>query len=81
MLAASIAVDLGADPEDVRPPLIAASMIAAFETARDRLEADADEPDHERAMEVIDQVLEFLQGGLLALQRGSPSAAEAHTSR
>jgi hypothetical protein len=32
-------------------------------------------------MEVIDQVLEFLQGGLLALQRESPSAAEAHTSR
>ena len=51
-------------------------MIAAFETARDRLEAEADEPDHERAMEVIDQVLEFLQGGLVALQRGTPSATE-----
>lgn len=76
VLAASIAVDLGAGPDDVRPPLIAASMIAAFETARDRLEAEADEPDHERAMEVIDQVLEFLQGGLVALQRGTPSATE-----
>jgi AcrR family transcriptional regulator len=81
VLAASIAVDLGADPDDVRPPLIAASMIAAFETARDRLEAEADEPDHERAMGVIDQVLEFLQGGLLALQRGLPSATEAQTPR
>lgn len=68
VLTASIAVDLGAGPDDVRPPLIAASMIAAFETARDRLESEADQPDHERAMEIIDQVLEFLQGGLLALQ-------------
>ena len=40
--AESIAKDLGAGPDDVRPPLIAASMTAAFMSVRDRLfEAEA----------------------------------------
>jgi len=69
VLSESIAKDLAAGPEDVRPPLIAASMTAAFMTVRDRLEASTDEQDHQRVMRVLDQVLEFLQGGLEALQR------------
>jgi AcrR family transcriptional regulator len=71
VLAESIAKDLGAGPDDVRPPLIAASMTAAFTTVRDRLEADAEEPDHQRVMEILDQVLEFLQGGLDALKKSA----------
>jgi AcrR family transcriptional regulator len=68
VLSESIAKDLGAGPDDVRPALVAASMTAAFTTVRDRLEASLD-PDHEQAMQILDQVLEFLQGGLEALQK------------
>jgi AcrR family transcriptional regulator len=68
VLAQSIAKDLSAGPDDVRPALIAASMTAAFAAVRDRLAAAGEEPDHEAAMLILDQVLEFLQGGLQALQ-------------
>jgi AcrR family transcriptional regulator len=71
MLAESVAKDLGAGPGDIRPLLIAASITAAFSTVRDRL-MDADsggEPvSHEESMATLDQVLEFLRGGLEALQ-------------
>jgi AcrR family transcriptional regulator len=72
MLAESIAKDLGAGPDDIRPLLIAASMTAAFTSVRDRfMEAESGgEPlTHEDGMAVVDQVLEFLRGGLEALQR------------
>jgi len=66
----SIAKDLGAGPDDVRPALIAASMTAAFAKVRDRLEAASEEPDHEAVMQILEQVFEFLQAGLQALQSG-----------
>jgi AcrR family transcriptional regulator len=72
MLTESIAKDLGAGPDDIRPLLIAASMTAAFTSVRDRfMEAESGgEPiTHEDGMAVLDQVLEFLRGGLEALQR------------
>ena len=70
LLIDSIARDLGAGPDDIRPPLIAASITAAFTTARDRFEAATGEPlTHEQAMQILDEVLEFLRGGLEALQR------------
>jgi AcrR family transcriptional regulator len=71
LLAESIAKDLGADPGDIRPLLIAASMTAAFMSVRDRfLEAESGgEPlTHEQGMAILDQVLDFLRGGLEALQ-------------
>ena len=37
MLAESIAKDLGSDPGDIRPVLIAASITAAFKSASDRI--------------------------------------------
>jgi AcrR family transcriptional regulator len=72
MLADSIAKDLGAGPDDIRPLLIAASMTAALTSVRDRfMEAESGgEPiTHEHGMAILDQVLEFLRGGLEALQR------------
>jgi AcrR family transcriptional regulator len=72
MLAESIARDLDAEPDDIRPLLIAASMTAAFKSVRDRFkeaEAGGDPMTHEQGMAIIDQVLEFLRGGLEALQR------------
>jgi AcrR family transcriptional regulator len=72
MLAESIAKDLGAGPDDLRPLLIAASMTTAFMSVRDRFieaESGGEPVTHEEAMAVLDQVLEFLRGGLEALQR------------
>jgi len=69
VLSESIARDLGAGPDDVRPPLIAACMTTAFTTLRERLEAAPQDPNHQQVMEMLDQVLAFLQGGLEALQR------------
>jgi AcrR family transcriptional regulator len=68
VLAESFAQDLGAGPDDVRPGLIAASMTAAFAAMRDRLEAAADMPEHSEVMEILDEVLEFMQGGLEAMR-------------
>lgn len=72
LIAASIARDLNAGPDDVRPLLIAASVTAAFNAVRDRLVEGADEPiAQDDALRVLDQVLEFLRGGLEAVQRDS----------
>lgn len=71
VLAESIAKDLGAGPDDVRPTLAAASMTAAFTAVRDRLDAAAGAgPSDQEVREILDQVLEFLRGGLEALQHG-----------
>lgn len=72
MLAESIAKDLGAEPGDIRPLLVAASMTAAFTSVRDRIfaaEASGEPLSAKEGMATLDQVLEFLRGGLEALQR------------
>jgi AcrR family transcriptional regulator len=68
VLAESFAKDLDAGPDDIRPGLIAASMTAAFAAVRDRLEEAVDTPDHEGVMEILDEVLEFMRGGLDAMR-------------
>jgi AcrR family transcriptional regulator len=68
-LTRSIARDLGAGPDDLRARLAAASVLAAFEATLERLQANPDQPvTKENAMQALDQVLEFLRGGLEALQ-------------
>jgi AcrR family transcriptional regulator len=77
MLAESIAKDLGAEPGDLRPLLIAASMATAFTSVSDRIfaaEASGEPLAHGEGMAILDQVLEFLRGGLEALQRDSSIA-------
>ena len=71
LVAASIAQDLGdVGPDDVRPRLIAASVTAAFSAVRDRLQDGSGELiSHEEALAILDQVIEFLRGGLEALER------------
>ena len=66
VLVASFAKDLGAGPDDIRAVLIGASATAAFSAVHDRLEAESagGEIPHERAMAIIDEVLEFVHGGL-----------------
>jgi MftR C-terminal domain len=71
MLAESIARDLGTDRDDIRPLLIAASMKAAFESVSDRFfeaESGGQPITHEQSMAILDEVLEFLRGGLEAIQ-------------
>jgi AcrR family transcriptional regulator len=72
MLIKSIAKDLDASPDDMRPLLIAASMTAAFMSVRDRLfeaEAGGEPVSHEQGMAILDQVLDFTRAGVEALQR------------
>ena len=72
ILADSIAKDLGAEPGDIQALLVAASMTAALTSVRDRIfeaEAGGVPMSHEQGMAVLDQVLEFLRGGLEAMQR------------
>jgi AcrR family transcriptional regulator len=72
MLVKSIARDLGAGPDDMRPLLIAASMTAAFMSVRDRFfeaEAGGEPIGNEQAFAILDQVLEFTRAGVEALQR------------
>jgi AcrR family transcriptional regulator len=71
LITESIAKDLGdVGADDIRPRLIAASVTAAFSAVRDRLQDKSGEPlPYEEALEILEQVLEFLRGGLEALQR------------
>ena len=71
LLVDSIRKDLRSGPDDVRPHLIAASMTAAFTTTIDRLESESGEPvTAEQTRAIIDDVLEFVRGGLEGLRRG-----------
>ena len=71
LIADSIAKDLDAEPGDLRPALVAASMTAAFTTMRDRLGTESAETlSHDRAMAIVDEVLEFVRSGLDGLRRG-----------
>ena len=72
MLAESIAGTSAPGRGDIRPLLIAASMTAAFMSdARPVLGCGSQggEPmTHEQGMAILDEVLEFLRGGLEAMQ-------------
>jgi AcrR family transcriptional regulator len=70
LLVQSIAKDLGTDTNDIRPNLVAASMTAAFTNVRDRFEAETGGPiDHDQAMAILDEVLDFIRGGLDTMRR------------
>jgi AcrR family transcriptional regulator len=71
MIEESIAKDLDAGPDDIRPALVASSMAAALTTIRDRLAAESGEPiSHEESMAILEQVLDFLSGGIEGLRNG-----------
>jgi AcrR family transcriptional regulator len=63
----AIAEDLHAGPEDIRPQIVAAALAAAFSAVHDpAAPPESFSPQH--AMEVIDDVMRFLRGGLEALR-------------
>jgi AcrR family transcriptional regulator len=69
LLAASIAKDLDAPADDLRPHIVAASLIAAFEVLSER-RGDAPPPrSAEEIAAAIDPIVTFLRGGLEALKQ------------
>ena len=70
LMVEAIAEDLNADPDDIRPQIVAAAAAAAFTTVRERDPAALPESDSvEQAMAAIDDVMHFLRGGLDALRQ------------
>jgi AcrR family transcriptional regulator len=63
LLVESVAEDLGDDPGDLRPRLVAAAATAAMGVIDDMPDDDV-----EHSMETIDSLLVFLRGGLFELQ-------------
>jgi AcrR family transcriptional regulator len=69
LMVKAIAKDLGAGPDDIRPQIVAAALVAAFSAIRDRDLAAQSEPfSSEQAMALIDDVIGFMRGGLEALR-------------
>jgi AcrR family transcriptional regulator len=76
MIATSIAQDLGATPDDIRPALVAGSLTAGISALRQRA---ANAPLRQTAPTErppdLDDVLTFLRGGLDALQAATGHSA------
>jgi AcrR family transcriptional regulator len=67
MMVEAIAKDLRAGPDDIRPHIVAAALIAAFSAIRDRDLTEAFSS--EQAMAAVDDVIGFVRSGLEALKR------------
>jgi AcrR family transcriptional regulator len=63
----AIAEDLHAGPDDIRPRIVAAALIAAFNAVHDPT-APPESVSPQHAMTVIEDVMSFLRGGLEALR-------------
>jgi AcrR family transcriptional regulator len=67
LLAAAIADDLGASPNDLRPQVAAASLTAALETLERQEGWRSKSPTSEEVAAAIDPILAFVRAGLQAL--------------
>ena len=61
VLREGVARDLGEPPDSLRPKLVAAAIMAALVAIGD------EDPSRDRALEMIDEALVFLRGGVAAL--------------
>ncbi len=69
MMVDAIAKDLRAGPDDIRPQIVAAALLAAFSTIRERdLTAPSNSFSSEQAMAVVDNVIGFVRAGLQAFK-------------
>ncbi len=68
LIAAAVAEDLGADPHDLHPRLIAAAAAASLAVLRPDPDAPAAEPTTD-LLAPLDDALAFLSGGIEALRR------------
>jgi AcrR family transcriptional regulator len=80
VIATSVAADLGDDPEDLRPRLVAAAALAALTSLKPPgAHKDHGRPASPEEIEVLDEAFAFLRGGIAALQRRRAAAtATAH---
>jgi AcrR family transcriptional regulator len=69
LVAAAVAQDIGAAEDDLRPYVVAASLLAAFEVLENKSETTPAPHSAEDLARVIDPVITFLRGGLEALKR------------
>jgi AcrR family transcriptional regulator len=72
LLREAVARDLGQPPDSLRPRLVAAATSAAVRSLDD--DPETEPATHAHAIEVLDEALVFLQGGIEALQRHEPAA-------
>ena len=64
----AIADDLDAGPDDIRPRIVAAAVMAAFTAVHDPSASPEPPKSQEEAIAKIDDVMGFLRGGLEALR-------------
>jgi len=68
IIAASVAEDLGDEPDDLRPRLVAAAALAALTSIDASGPKDHTAPPSPEELAVLDEAFAFLQGGIAALQ-------------
>jgi AcrR family transcriptional regulator len=68
VIAASVAKDLGDEPDDLRPRLVAAAALAALTSIGASEPKDHTSPPSPEELAVLDEAFAFLQGGIAALQ-------------
>jgi AcrR family transcriptional regulator len=78
IIAEAVARDLGDDPDDLRPRMVAAAALAAL-TSLDSPEKQGQpkQPPTAEDLEILDEAFAFLRGGISALQRRRAAAAAA----
>lgn len=72
VLASGLAVDLDLDPSDLQPRMAAAAAMAVFDLLHDEGHSNREEgelPSVEDQLELLDQALAFITGGVLALRQ------------
>jgi AcrR family transcriptional regulator len=76
LIAESVARDLGDDPDDLRPRMVAAAALAALRAldSPDK-KGQRRQPPTARELEILDEAFAFLRGGISALQRRRAAAA------
>jgi AcrR family transcriptional regulator len=77
LIATSVAEDLGDEPTDLGPRLVAAAAIAALTSLEPPEPKDHAAPPSAEELAVLDEAFAFLQGGIAALQerRGAPTSS------
>jgi AcrR family transcriptional regulator len=68
LIAENVAIDLGDDPDDLQPRLVAAAAIAALMTMSGEKGQKREKPVDAEGLAQLDEAFAFLRGGIAALQ-------------
>jgi AcrR family transcriptional regulator len=80
LIAASVAEDLGDEPNDLGPRLVAAAAIAALTSLESSEPKDRAAPPSAEDLALLDDAFAFLQGGIAALQERRGATASSAIS-